>query len=64
MADPVIVADVCSLTLRSSEQPAYDQPFELQDLYMDARTGASMAPLISTSSSRRTADVHRQSPRS
>jgi hypothetical protein len=34
MADPVIVADVCSLTLRSSEQPAYDQPFELQDLYM------------------------------
>ena len=40
MSDPVIVADVCSLALRTSEQPAYDQPFEIQDLYMDPHTGA------------------------
>ncbi len=40
MSDPVIVADVCSLALRTSEQPAYDQPFELQDLYRDPHTGA------------------------
>ena len=40
MTDPVIVADVRSLALRTSEQPAYDQPFELQELYTDARSGA------------------------
>jgi quercetin dioxygenase-like cupin family protein len=40
MTDPVIVADVCSLALRTSEQPAYDQPFQLDDLYRDPRTGA------------------------
>ena len=40
MSDPVIVADVCSLALRTSEQPAYDQPFEIQDLYRDPHTGA------------------------
>jgi quercetin dioxygenase-like cupin family protein len=40
MNDPVIVADVCSLALRASEQPAYDQPFELHELYSDPRTGA------------------------
>lgn len=36
----MIVADVCSLALRTSEQPAYDQPFELQELYRDPHTGA------------------------
>jgi quercetin dioxygenase-like cupin family protein len=36
----VIVADVCSLPLRTSEQPAYDRPFELRELYEDPRTGA------------------------
>ena len=40
MTDPVIVADVRSLALRTSEQPAYDRPFELRELYEDARTGA------------------------
>jgi quercetin dioxygenase-like cupin family protein len=40
MPDPVIVADVCSLALRPSEQPAYDRPFELLALYEDPRTGA------------------------
>ena len=40
MTDPVIVADVCSLPLRVSEQPAYDRPFELRELYTDPGTGA------------------------
>jgi quercetin dioxygenase-like cupin family protein len=40
MTDPVIVADVCSLGLRTSEQPAYDQPFQLHELFRDPRTGA------------------------
>jgi quercetin dioxygenase-like cupin family protein len=40
MPDPVIVADVSSLALRPSEQPAYDRPFELLELYEDPRTGA------------------------
>lgn len=40
MTDPVIVADVRSVALRTSQQPAYDQPFELQELYRDPRTGA------------------------
>ena len=40
MTDPVIVADVCSLAFRTSEQPAYDRPFELRELYEDPRTGA------------------------
>ena len=40
MTDPVIVADVCSLPLRVSEQPAYDRPFELGELLQDPRTGA------------------------
>jgi hypothetical protein len=44
MADPVIVADVCSLTLRSSEQPAYDQPFELQDLLHGRAYGSFDGP--------------------
>jgi quercetin dioxygenase-like cupin family protein len=40
MTDPVIVADVSLVALRTSEQLAYDQPFELQVLYQDSRTGA------------------------
>jgi quercetin dioxygenase-like cupin family protein len=40
MSDPVIVADVCALSLRTSEQPAYDRPFELDVLYTDPTTGA------------------------
>lgn len=40
MTYPVIVADVCALAFRTSEQPAYDRSFELQELYTDARTGA------------------------
>lgn len=40
MTEPVIVADVCALELRTTQQPVYDQPFELQELYTDARTGA------------------------
>lgn len=40
MTDPVTVADVCSLPLRTAEQPAYDQPFELHELYKDPGTGA------------------------
>jgi len=40
MTDPVIEKDVCSLALRTSEQPAYDQPFQLHDLYRDPRTAA------------------------
>jgi quercetin dioxygenase-like cupin family protein len=40
MTEPVIVADVRSVGLRSAEQPAYDRPFELQELYTDPRTGA------------------------
>lgn len=37
---PVIVADVCALARRISEQPAYDRPFEIRELYTDPRTGA------------------------
>ena len=40
MTDPVIVADVRSLALRIAEQPAYDRPFEIRELYRDPRTGA------------------------
>jgi quercetin dioxygenase-like cupin family protein len=40
MTDPVIVADVRSLPLRASGQPAYDRPFELRELYTDPRSGA------------------------
>jgi len=40
MTDPVIVADVCSLALPISKQPAYDRPLELRELYKDPRTGA------------------------
>jgi hypothetical protein len=40
MTDPMIVVDVCSLALRTSEQPARDRPFEIQQLYTDQRTGA------------------------
>ena len=40
MTDPVIVVDVCSLALHTSEQPAYDRPFENQRLYTDPQTGA------------------------
>jgi quercetin dioxygenase-like cupin family protein len=40
VTEPVIVADVRSAGFRSTEQPAYDRPFELQALYTDPRTGA------------------------
>jgi len=40
MTDPVIIADVFSLALRQAEQPAYDRPFELHELYTDPRSGA------------------------
>ena len=40
MADPVIVVDISSLALRVSEQPAYDRPFAIKELYADPRTGA------------------------
>lgn len=40
MPDPVIVSDVGSLALRRAEQPAYNQPFDLHELYQDPRTGA------------------------
>jgi quercetin dioxygenase-like cupin family protein len=37
---PVIHPDLKGIPLRTTEQPAYDQPFELQLLYQDQRTGA------------------------
>lgn len=40
MIEPVLVPDVRSLALRSAEQPAYDRPFELRELYTDPVTGA------------------------
>lgn len=40
MTDPVIVADVCARSLRTVEQPAYDRPFELDELFIDPLTGA------------------------
>ena len=40
MAGPVIHRDLKALALRTTEQPAYDQPFELQLLHQDERTGA------------------------
>jgi quercetin dioxygenase-like cupin family protein len=40
MTAPVIVEDVRTLALRSSVQPAYDRPFDLQALYVDPRSGA------------------------
>lgn len=36
----MIVADVRALPLHTSEQPAYDRPFELAELYADPDTGA------------------------
>jgi quercetin dioxygenase-like cupin family protein len=40
VTDPVIHPDLNAIALRTTEQPAYDQPFELQLLYQDQRTGA------------------------
>jgi quercetin dioxygenase-like cupin family protein len=37
---PVIHPDLKAITLRTTEQPAYDQPFELRLLHEDERTGA------------------------
>jgi quercetin dioxygenase-like cupin family protein len=37
---PVIHPDLNAIPLRTTEQPAYDQPFELQLLHQDERTGA------------------------
>jgi hypothetical protein len=37
---PVIHPDLNAIPLRTTEQPAYDQPFELQLLHHDQRTGA------------------------
>jgi quercetin dioxygenase-like cupin family protein len=36
----VIHPDLKALALRTTEQPAYDRPFELQLLFQDPRTGA------------------------
>ncbi len=40
MTGPVIHRDLHSVALRTTEQPAYDRPFELEVLYHDQRTGA------------------------
>src|SRR5262245_22610665 len=37
---PVIHPDVQAIPLRTTEQPAYDRPFELQLLHQDESTGA------------------------
>jgi quercetin dioxygenase-like cupin family protein len=37
---PVIHPDLNAIALRTTEQPAYDRPFELQLLHQDQRTGA------------------------
>ena len=40
MTGRVIHPDLNAIALRTTEQPAYDQPFELQLLHYDERTGA------------------------
>ena len=40
MSGTVIHPDLKAVSLRTTEQPAYDRPFELQLLYEDPRTGA------------------------
>lgn len=37
---PVIHPDLRAIELRTTEQPAYDRPFELELLHADERTGA------------------------
>jgi hypothetical protein len=37
---PVIHPDLNAIALQTTEQPAYDRPFELQLLHHDQRTGA------------------------
>jgi len=37
---PTIHTDLNAIALRTSEQPAYDRPFELELLHADERTGA------------------------
>ena len=39
-ADAIIVPNLAHVTLRQSEQPIYDRPFELQLLYEDPVSGA------------------------
>jgi quercetin dioxygenase-like cupin family protein len=40
VTDAVIHPDLHAIPLRTTEQPVYDQPFELQLLHQDQRTGA------------------------
>jgi quercetin dioxygenase-like cupin family protein len=40
MSGPVIHADLHAIPLRTTEQPAYDRPFELELLHHDERSGA------------------------
>jgi quercetin dioxygenase-like cupin family protein len=40
VTEPVIHPDLKAISLRTTEQPAYDRPFELQLLHHDQRTGA------------------------
>ena len=40
MTGPVIHRDLNAIALRTTEQPAYDRPFELEILHQDQRTGA------------------------
>jgi hypothetical protein len=40
MTEPVIHGDLNAIALRTTEQPAYDRPFELELLHHDERTGA------------------------
>jgi quercetin dioxygenase-like cupin family protein len=40
MTGPVIHRDLNAIALHTTEQPAYDRPFELELLYHDQRTGA------------------------
>lgn len=40
MTGPVIHPDLHAIALRTTEQPVYDRPFELELLYNDQRTGA------------------------
>ena len=40
MTEPVIYPDLNAIVLQTTEQPAYDRPFELALLHEDQRTGA------------------------
>jgi quercetin dioxygenase-like cupin family protein len=40
MSGPIIHPDLHSIALRTTEQPAYDRPFELELLHHDEHTGA------------------------